>query len=158
MDPAALAPVLEGHDVVLSALGPAGNGPTTVCADGARAIAIAMPKAGLSRLLVISAAGISSDGDEPFTRFVVKPILNRIFRHPFNDTRAMEREIGDSGLDWTFIRPPRLTDGAFTGRYRSNANGPIRRGFRISRADLAHAMLDAAADATTVRTTLSVAS
>ncbi|WP_298324039.1 NAD(P)H-binding protein [Haloactinopolyspora sp.] len=157
MDPAHLAPVLESHDAVVSALGPNGNGPTTTCTDSARSITAAMSKSGLTRLVVTSAAGISTDGDPLFVRWVVKPILNRILRHPFNDMRELERIVVNSGLDWTIVRPPQLTDRPYTGRFRVNESGSVRGGYRMPRADLAHALLDAAADPNTVTATLSVA-
>jgi len=39
------------------------------------------------------------------------------------------------------VRPPRLTDGALTGRYRTAYGRNLRRGLSISRADVAHLML-----------------
>lgn len=46
-----------------------------------------------------------------------------------------------SGLDWTIVRPPRLTDRALTGDYRL-ADGRMPRGrLSISRADVAHFLL-----------------
>ena len=38
MDPASIAPALEGADAVISAIGPRGTGPTTVIRDSARSI------------------------------------------------------------------------------------------------------------------------
>lgn len=73
------------------------------------------------------------------------------------DMAAMEARIRASGLDWTILRPPRLTDGARSGRYRSRRDGNVRWGYSIARADLAHAVLDALEDRTAVRQTISVA-
>ncbi|PSL02195.1 putative NADH-flavin reductase [Haloactinopolyspora alba] len=157
MDPAALAAVLTGHDAVVSAIGPVGRGPSSACTDSARALTEAMPRAAVGRLVVISAAGITTAGDGPFTRIVVKPLLNRFLRHSFADMRGMEREVTGSDLDWTIVRPPQLTDRPFTGRYRRSVGSNVRRGFRVCRADLAHAVLDAADDSALTRTTLSVA-
>jgi putative NADH-flavin reductase len=55
----------------------------------------------------------------------------------------MERIVVASGLDWTIVRPPRLTNGPLTGRYRvENGRLPGRSALAsISRADVAHFLL-----------------
>jgi hypothetical protein len=53
----------------------------------------------------------------------------------------MESVVRASKLDWTIVRPPRLTNGAPTDQYRlSEQHAPP--GFSICRADLARAILD----------------
>src|SRR5215472_13610654 len=49
MDPEAIMPSLENADAVVSALGPRGTGPTTVCGDGVASILTAMEKVGVRR-------------------------------------------------------------------------------------------------------------
>src|SRR6476660_9943863 len=44
MDPAAIAPAIDGADAVLSAVGPRGTGPTTVIQDSVHSIIQAMQK------------------------------------------------------------------------------------------------------------------
>jgi hypothetical protein len=58
---AALEAGAEEDDVVVSALGPQGRGPTTVCSDGTRSVVEAMAQTGVRRLLVVSVAGIPPD-------------------------------------------------------------------------------------------------
>jgi putative NADH-flavin reductase len=53
----------------------------------------------------------------------------------------MEDVLRDSDLDWTAVRPPRLTDKALTGSYRTAPGQNLPGGVRISRADVAHLML-----------------
>ena len=48
-----------------------------------------------------------------------------------------------SGLEWTIARPPRLTDGAYTGKYRVREGHLPRFGFTVSRADVADYMIKA---------------
>lgn len=158
MDPVAIAPAIAGCDAVVSALGPHGaRVPTSVSTDGTTSIVKAMRDADVQRLVVVSAAGIVTDGDGPVTRFVVKPILQRALRHPFDDTRRMEVVVRESGLDWTIVRPPRLIDRPHTGRYRSSIDLNVRRGFQISRADLADALLHCLTQHETVGAAVSVA-
>ena len=57
------------------------------------------------------------------------------------DATAMEQTILESGLDWTIVRPPQLTDKLFTGKYRVQIGYLPRFGFKISRADVAHCLI-----------------
>jgi putative NADH-flavin reductase len=114
MDPAAIEEAVKGRDAVITAIGTRdGRRPTSVCADSARSITAAMRAAGTERFLLVSASGLhAGPGDDPLTRFVVKPlVLGRLLKHAFADMRAAEDLTRASGLDWTIVRPPRLTDG-----------------------------------------------
>jgi putative NADH-flavin reductase len=158
-DPDDITPAVEGADAVLSALGPRGGGPSTICADGARAIIAAMGKTGVRRLLVVSASGPFPDaGDSPLTRYVIKPIiLERLLKNGFDDMRRGEEEVRAADLDWTIVRPPQLTDKPATGRYRTAVDINLRGGRRISRADLAAGLLGLIGDETSVHHHISMA-
>jgi len=142
MDPSAVESAIVGRDVVISAIGPRDLKPTTVCTDSARSIITAMRAVGVRRFIVVSANGPFSEGDGFFTKVLIKPIVQWILRHPFADVVRMESQVRDSGLEWTILRPPRLTNGALTGHYRRAFNRNVRGGFSISRADLAHCALE----------------
>jgi hypothetical protein len=51
------------------------------------------------------------------------------------------RALGQSGLDYTLVRPPRLTDATASGRIRHGLQLPLSPASSISRADLAAFML-----------------
>jgi uncharacterized protein YbjT (DUF2867 family) len=70
-------------------------------------------------------------------------LIKAALRKHFADLAMMEDVLRDSGLDWTVVRPPRLTDGPVTGAYRTAYGQNLRRGLLISRADVAHFMLRA---------------
>jgi putative NADH-flavin reductase len=55
----------------------------------------------------------------------------------------MEDVLRNSELDWTSVRPPRLTDKPRTGRYRTAIGQNLPGGALISRADVADLMLAA---------------
>ncbi len=59
------------------------------------------------------------------------------------DASAMEQVFAESGLDWTIVRPPQLTDKPYTGKYRVREGRLPGFGFKISRADVADFMLKA---------------
>lgn len=157
LDPAEISPAISGREVVVSALGPRDRGPTTICRDGARGIMSAMDTAGVRRLVVVSNSGMHTEGDGIFTKRVVKPMLIRMLREGYEDMQAMEDRVAASGLEWTIVRPPRLTNGQHTGRIASSVGQNVRGSFTISRADLADYVLRAAEDRALVGKAVSVA-
>lgn len=158
MDPVALVPTVEKADAVVSALGPRGWGPTSVSADSAHSIVQAMQKAGVTRLITVSGSIVDDTGNGMFMRFGPKPLARRTFlRAVCIDMRAAEEEVHASDLDWTIVRPPRLTDKTRTGTYRTGVERNIRWGAVITRADLATSILDLLADGTAFRKHIFVA-
>ncbi|MEO3785231.1 SDR family oxidoreductase [Actinocorallia sp. B10E7] len=142
MDPAAISASVADRDAVVSALGPRGKGETTVCSDGARSVVTAMRSVRGRRLVVVTAGGhVVDEGDGPFTRTLVKPLLRRFLREAFADFVRTERVVRDSGLDWTIMRPPRLTDGG-PRPYRTAVDRNVRGGLMLARTDLAQAILN----------------
>jgi uncharacterized protein YbjT (DUF2867 family) len=59
-----------------------------------------------------------------------------------DDRAKQERVVVASGLDWTVVKPPRLTNGPLRGRVRSGESLKVGALSSISRADLARFMLD----------------
>jgi putative NADH-flavin reductase len=150
MDAAALEPVVTGRDAVISALGHRPGAHEPVCAPGAESIIRAMRATGTRRLVVITAAGPVTDSHDDFlTAKIAKPILWRFLRAAFTDFVATEEIVTTCGLDWTIVRPPRLTNGGHKP-YRSAIDHTVHRGGSISRTDLATATLAAAADPATI--------
>jgi putative NADH-flavin reductase len=156
-DPAAIMPAIEAADAVVSTLGPRRGDPAGICSTGGAAIVQAMEKAGVGRLVVVSASGpFVDEGDGPLNRYLAKPLLGRLLRDSFADLRRLEDVVRASALQWTIMRPPRLTERPGTGRYDTVLDRNVS-GFTISRADLATAILRALADPSTVRHSVGVA-
>ncbi len=150
MRPEAIEAALSGSDAVVSALGPRGRDAGNVCAAGARSIIAAMRATGTSRLVVVTASGHVVDAGDGFaSRVLVKPLLRCFLRTGFADFARTDEEVRASGLDWTIMRPPRLTDGRRRA-YRTAVDLNVRGGVTIARADLAHAVLEAIDDPATV--------
>jgi len=132
-----LRAALPGHDAVLSALGPPGPGPTTINSDCARSTVAAMQAAGVPRLLIVSVAVLFENQGFLFWLFR-KTLLRNITK----DSAEMERLVLASGLDWTIVRPPTLTNGRLTGRYCIEDDRMPSGGIFVSRADVAEFLLD----------------
>jgi uncharacterized protein YbjT (DUF2867 family) len=168
-DPAALESAVEGADAVLSCLGPRSMAEVGIASQGTRAIVRAMQAAGARRIVVVSAAPIGTvpspdrpkppkhdPGDGFFIRLVSR-ILKTALRRPYADLALMEDIVRDSGLDWTVIRPPRLTNKPLTATYRTAYGQNVRRGFFIGRADVAHLMLRVLERSETIKEVIGIA-
>ena len=83
-------------------------------------------------------------------RYLLSPFIRRVFGRLYTDLAAMEDLLRNGNLDWTTIRPPRLTNGPLTGRYRTALDRNVRHGLIISRPDVAHLMLTALGQRETV--------
>ena len=171
VDPAALQPAVAGADAVLSALGARTKADAGVAARGTKVITEAMRASGVRRIIVVSAAPIGTipspgrphpprhdPGDGFIIRYLADPIVRRALREHYADLARMEDVLRDSDLDWTAVRPPRLTGKPVTGRYRTAYGQNIRRGVFVSRADVAHYMLSALDQPETFHRTVGIAS
>jgi putative NADH-flavin reductase len=157
LDGASLSGLLAGHDAVVSALGVGTQrAATTVYSAGTAHLLAEMAASGPSRIVVVSATPAGPWAHAPvLDRWVVYPLLQRLFGASYDDMRRMEVVLTGSDVRWTVVRPPRLLDKAAKGSYRISTEAQVGRS--ITRADLAAALLDVVADDTTVRTALSVA-
>jgi putative NADH-flavin reductase len=159
LDPAAIQPAVVEADAVISALGPRSyRQASSIISAGTASILAAMRAAGTSRVVVISAAPVASDhhGTTLPYRLLVGPMLRALLRRGYADMAVMEEAIRRSGTDWTILRPPRLTNGPRTGTWRQARDANLRRGYRISRADLADAILASLHDPDTVKATIAI--
>lgn len=158
-DAAALTPLVAGRDAVLSALGATGNKTAGIASRGTRAILRAMADAGPRRYVGVSAAPVAEwgEGENLFFRTVVVTLVRRALREVYEDLAVMEEAVRASGLDWTLVRPPKLTDGPATGTYQRAVGGNVPRSHSVSRADLAAAILAMVEDPETVKQGVGVA-
>jgi uncharacterized protein YbjT (DUF2867 family) len=170
-EPAELGPAVAGADAVLSAIGPRSKADLGISSLGTKAIIAAMRTEGTRRLVAISAAPIATvaspgrptpprrdPGDGFVVAHLLTPIVKRVFGHNYADLALMEDAIHGSGLDWTIVRPPRMTDKAPRTTYRTAYDKNLRHGLSIPRADVAHFMLEASTLPQTVGQTVRIAS
>jgi putative NADH-flavin reductase len=135
MDEDQLANAMQNHDAVVSTFGPREVfKPTSMLQDSAFAITGAMQRAGIKRLVVLSAAAHFPG--------IPNRIASLIMRNHMRDSLAMEEVVQGNGLDWTIARPPRLTQENYL-TYRSREGAAPRMGFSLARKALAAFMLDA---------------
>jgi putative NADH-flavin reductase len=134
--------VLEGHDAVLSGFGPrlpVSKADATLLQRFAVELTSGMFQASVRRVVVESTAFLFKDSIIPPTNLFGRLFFPDIVR----DAGEMENIFRKSGLDWTMVRPPRLTDKPRTGKYRVLEGHLPGFGFAISRADVADFMIKA---------------
>ena len=153
-DLGALTSAVAGADAVLSGLGPRKLSEAGITSRGTRVIVDAMKATDARRIVVVSAAPIGTvpspgrpnpprhdPGEGFFMRHLLSPMIKTVLRKHYADLALMEDILRDSGLNWTVMRPPRLTDRQLSGSYRTAYGQNLRGGLTISRADVADMML-----------------
>jgi putative NADH-flavin reductase len=159
-DPEQVAAAIQGQDAVFTALGARTLGPNDLLPKSSANIIAAMKRHGLMRLIVLGASGASGDAGKyssGLQRLLLRVLKHTLLKYPFINSAIQQQQVEASGLDYTVVLPPRLTNGAAIGKYRVLPDALPRGGATLSRADLAEFMLKQLRDPTWVRKTPYVA-
>jgi putative NADH-flavin reductase len=144
-DPAAVGQTVEGADVILSALGARSLRREDVLERGVPLIVAAMQQSGVRRIIALGSAGALSDSlsKQPAWRrwFVQKIVYNTFLKWPVASQVAQWKALSTSGLDWTMVMPPMLTNNPARGIYRVDREALPPGAMRISRSDVAGFMM-----------------
>lgn len=122
---------LSGQEVVVNAIGSGTLRKNTVETDTTRVVLDALNRNGISRYIAMS-SGMVSPVSFVFDQ-IIKPI---IFRNLYREHVEREALIRATNLDWTIVRPSRLTDRPARGYVESTSARP-RGPITISRNDVA---------------------
>ena len=154
-DADAVARTIEGSDAVLSAIGSRSLRETGLLDSASANILAGMDNNGVRRLIVLGAAGAGLSGldrnQSALSRIGFAIIRSTLLKRPFEDQTAQEHRLEASNVDYTVVRPPRLTNSPFTGRYRIDADTLPPAANSTSRADVADFMLKQLSDERFVR-------
>lgn len=149
-DPQSVGDAIDGQRAVFCALGA-----RTLKAQGSvlsRAVPLiisGMHFHMVDRLITVGAAGAlypAGRYQSPLSNILFAIVRSTLLRHPMADQRTQERLLAASDLDYTIVRPPRLTDQLATGKYRVLPDGLPSSSRHISRADVADFMLQQLTD------------
>lgn len=140
-----VASAMSGVDVVVSALGMGlKTTPDGLMVDAARALIAAGASTGVRRLVMLSSWGV---GETLRRSSLLTRLVYQAGKAVHDEKARAEVELRASDLDWTLLYPVALTNGPPSGNLRlRDLDEVVRmRGIsRISRADVAEAMLDIA--------------
>jgi putative NADH-flavin reductase len=140
-DAASVKEAVDGADAVVSVLGHAEGAPDDVVTVGTRHILDAMRAHGVQRLVSMTGAAVQSEKDPSYWGSNLAAwLMETMAPAMIEDERTHAEVIRASDFDWTIVRAPRLTDGPYTGTYRT---GYLKMGLgaSISRTDVADFLL-----------------
>ena len=158
-DPEAVTAAVEGQDAVIWAISARRadrRGPgLDLCTEGTRNVLAAMTTNGVDRLIAVTSWGIG-DGRERVPLPVRRLVLPLALGPELADKERQEALIRQSDLDWTIVRPSRLTDSPAARSFRVAPRLAFRSTASISRSDLATFLLDQLTDRSFLHTTVEV--
>lgn len=135
----AVAGVVGGRDAILSALGTSNSLKGGIMTRAVAVLLPAMQQAGVKRLILESAFGVAESFDDATA--IQKFFFRTFLRSIYPDKAKADAMIEASPLEWTIVRPVRLTNGPRTGRYRVSERFDARGSTTVSRADVADFMI-----------------
>jgi uncharacterized protein YbjT (DUF2867 family) len=137
-DRAVISQAMKGADAVISVLG--ARGP--VIAEATRAVVAAAEQAGPDRIVMLSSFAVARDRLKPVNKLVTRMAMGSQIK----DKTAGEEVLRASGLDWTIVYATLLTNGPKTEPRVVPETEKVGTSQRISRADVASFLLQAATD------------
>ena len=129
---------LLGVDVVIQTLG-IGLGdlfrPVHLFSESTRVLVAGMRVRGVKRIICVTGFGAGDSRDS--IGLLQRLPFQLLFGRAYEDKSSQERQIKETGLDWTIVRPGVLTGGPRTGRYKILSSASQWRNGIISRSDVA---------------------
>ncbi|TXB62582.1 NAD(P)-dependent oxidoreductase [Phaeodactylibacter luteus] len=129
---------IKGADIVVSLFGQVKGSPPHLQTQGTRHIVQAMQQEGLQRIISLSGGGLPyPEKDQPkLADKLIRSIMKLAVPSLLQDAAGHHQVLKQSGLNWTIVRAPRLTNKPERGQYRVGWVG-VNASTKIGRADLA---------------------
>ena len=147
LNPANINNILEGADGVVSFLGQDKASQADLQTKATELIINGMKARKLRRLISVTGGGVRDAAqDKPgfmdnMIVFIMKNLAGSGARNALTDGISHAERIKNSGLDWTIVRGPMLTDDPAKGTYQVGYVGTVS-GIKLTRADLAAFVLE----------------
>lgn len=142
LNPADVDKTVQGTDGVVSLLGQDKASQPDLQTRATKLIIDSLKKHGLKRLISLTGGGVRDDAhDKPgfmdkLIVFIMKNVAGAGARNALMDGISHAELIRQSGLDWTIVRGPMLTEDPAKGSYQVGYVGTVK-GIKLTRADLA---------------------
>lgn len=129
-------------EMVVSLFGHVKGSPEWLQTHGTENIVKAMKKHGVERIISLSGGGLPFEKDQPkfpdkMIRLIMKVAVPKVLKDAERHAEVLEK----SGLKWTIVRGPRLTNDPKKGEYRVGWVG-VNASTKVGRADLADFILE----------------
>lgn len=133
--------VLEGADAAVTLVGHVKGSPPDVLATGMRNLISGARHHGVRRVVQLTGAGVPYERDTPgFADKAIRLLMRTFVGTMLRDSVDATELLRDSGLDYTVVRGPRLTEGPAKGTLATGYVGQINTS--LTRADLATFIAD----------------
>lgn len=148
LEKVAVDTTLQGTQAVVSLIGHVNGSPADLQTIAIRLVIECMNERKITRLISLTGGGVRNEQtDQPglvdkLIVFSMKHLAGTATRDALLDGMAHAAIIRQSGLQWTIVRGPMLTDDPAKGHYKVGAVGTVN-GFKLTREDLANFILDA---------------
>lgn len=115
LDAAVVDRAVAGTDAVIVALGPTSGSPRDLCGRATAEVVESCRRHGVVRLVVLTGAmiGLPATKLDAMLR-TIRAMWRGLRPREAADRARQEELVRTSGLAWTLVRPPRLTDGPAT--------------------------------------------
>ncbi len=142
LDGESVEKTVNGSDAVLMVLGHGKSTPDDLLKRSTEFVLSAMKKHNVERLINLTGAGVRVAGDSPkLIDHVMKGLLTIMAGKLLRDSEAQHQLVSTSGMEWTVVRVPILTDNEPTGKIKAGMVGQDMKP-KISRTDVALFMLE----------------
>lgn len=140
-DSESVSSAVAGHDAAILAISTPANKPGTLYSEAAENVVRAAADTDPMRVIAVSSGGVRRD--DPALPLWYRRVLIPLFMSDlYDDMERMEETITATSLDWTIVRASYLRDHTATRRFRVADGATPRRGWKLSRADLAQFVID----------------
>lgn len=141
LDAERVSQTIARQDAVLCAIGTNARGPVTLYSTAARNIVQGMQAHGVPRLVFLSNFGVLDETADDLRGRALLFLIKRVLRHTLADHRRALDVIRSFAPEWIAVRALPLTNGPWTGQFRTALEGLPAGGTRIARADVADFMV-----------------
>jgi putative NADH-flavin reductase len=141
-DPEKVGQAIAGCEAVIDTLGVRANTEAEVqrLLRVTELILTTMREQGAWRFIGVAGAGVNAPGDNKGKGYRLVAWFSKLpARHVVEEKQKEFELVSRSGLDWTMIRVPFISDGELTQKYRASLIRPPSS--RISRADIAYVLV-----------------
>jgi putative NADH-flavin reductase len=143
-DRLALDALLQGSDLVISALGPVkadGEAAKMISTEATGHIIELMPLHSIQRYILVSGAAVTLPGDDRnMTGWLMQKMVAMTLRDTLHDKQAEYRLLAESDIEWTLVRCPLIDDLPYEEEPLASLASPSS--FKLRAGELAHFLLD----------------
>lgn len=140
---------IQGTDAVVSVVGPLGRQDKLIFAPAYEHIISSMKRHGVKRLIALGTPSIPDANDRfNFVYWCLIVGVGLILHKGYTDMKNVGQEIRESGLDWTIVRVPLLTNRPKRGKITIGYFGNGVTWFRLTRGDFVEFLMKQLSDTT----------